>query len=161
MNTANPFYEIGSKMSHRLTLQLNRLPLVALTLLVLLVVPVSADDVPTSPASLSLTTLHKGDQSSYNLSISISFNQSCQPILSSTVNTGTVCPMIAMISPSFSINGTLGWTVTGLNATTVSFNVTRNITASSGETVDPINHQAGTSNDSINLEIRIASILPS
>jgi hypothetical protein len=160
MNTVNPFYEISSKMSRRLVLQLNRLPIVALTLLVLIVVPVSADSVPSSPTFLSLTTLHKGYQTSYDLSVSISFSQSCQPILSSTVSTGIVCPMIGMISPSFNINGTLGWTVTGLNATTVSLNVTRDITASSGETITPVTHHAGSFNESINLATRIASILP-
>lgn len=147
-------------MSHRLILQLNRLPLVALTLLGLIVVPVSAESVPTSPAFLSLTTLHKGDKSSYDLSVSISFNQSCQPISSSTVSAGIVCPMIAMISPSVNINGTLGWTVTGLNATTVSLNVTLDTTASNGETVTPTTHHAGSFNESINLASRIASILP-
>ena len=81
MITVKPFYEISSKMSHRLVLQLNRLPIAALTLLVLIVVPVSADAVQTPP-----TTLHKGDQTGYLLSVSISFNQSCQPILSSTVS---------------------------------------------------------------------------
>jgi hypothetical protein len=159
MNTVNPFYEIRSKMSRRLVLQY-KLPLVALTLLVLIVVPVSADGVLTGPTFLSLTTLHQGDQTSYHLSVSISFNQSCQPLLSSTVSAGIVCPMIPIISPSLNINGTLGWTVTGLNATTANLNVTRDITASSGESVTPIAHRTGSFNESINLATRIASILP-
>ena len=145
-------------MSHRLALQLNRLPIAALALLVLIVVPVGADGVQTLLPPP--TTLHRGDQTSYLLSVSISFNQSCQPILSATVSPGIMCPMIAVVSPSFNINGTLGWTVTGLNATTVNLNVTRDVMASSGESVTPITHHTASFNESINLATRIASILP-
>lgn len=161
MITVNPFYEIWSKMRSRPVLQL-RLSLVALTLLILIAVPVSAvpDSVRSIPGSLLKTTLHKGDQTSYHLSVSISFNQSCQPILSSTVSARIVCPMIAMISPSFNINGTLGWIVTGLNATTANLNVTRDVMASSGDSVTPITHRTASFNESINLATRIASILP-
>src|SRR5437899_2142499 len=120
----------------------------ALTLLLLIAVPVNA-----APA------LHTGSQTSYNLSVSISFLQSCEPILTSTLSAGTLCPMVAMISPSLIINGTLGWTVTDLNATTASLNVTRDITTSSGETITPVTHHTGSFNESIDLATRIATIL--
>src|SRR5437899_5355196 len=94
----------------------------ASTLLLLIAVPVNA-----APA------LHTGSQTSYNLSVSISFGQSCQPILKSALSAGIVCPMIAMISPSLNVNATLGWIVTDLNATTADLNVTRDITTSMGE----------------------------
>jgi hypothetical protein len=68
--------------------------------------------------------------------------------------------MIAMISPSLNINGTLGWTVTNLNTTTADLNVTRDITTSSGEIVAPRTHHTGSLNESINLATRIATILP-
>jgi len=54
----------------------------------------------------------------------------------------------------------LGWIVTSLNATTADLNVTRNITASTGEIVTPVTHHAGSFNESINLATRIATILP-
>src|SRR5438128_9739224 len=121
----------------------------ALTLLLLIAVPVNA-----APA------LHTGSQTSYNLSVSISFLQSCEPILTSTLSAGTLCPMVAMISPSLIINGTLGWTVTDLNATTAILNVTRDITTSIGETITPATHHTGSFNESIDLATRIATILP-
>src|SRR5690348_15127856 len=93
----------------------------ALALLLLVVVPVNGTPV-----------LQKGSQTSYSLSVSISFDQSCQPILGSTLSAGVVCPMIAMVSPSSNITGTLGWTVTGLNSTTATLNVTRDIATSNG-----------------------------
>src|SRR5713101_737812 len=86
--------------------------------------------------------------------------QSCAPILSSTLSAGIVCPMIAMISPSLTINGTLGWTVTDLNSTTATLNVTRDIATSSAEFLTPITHHTGSFNESINLATRIASFLP-
>src|SRR6266702_7715063 len=104
----------------------------ALTLLLLIAVPVNA-----APA------LHTGSQTSYNLSVSVSLLQSCAPVLSSTLSAGIVCPMIAMISPSLNINGTLGWIVTDLNSTTATLNVTRDITTSSGETITPATHHTG------------------
>jgi len=130
-------------------MRLTKLPSGALTLLLLIGVPVNA-----APA------LHTGSQTSYNLSVSISFDQSCQPILSPALSAGIVCPMIAMVPPSLNINGTLGWIVTSLNATTADLNVTRNITASTGEIVTPVTHHAGSFNESINLATRIATILP-
>src|SRR6266705_1838095 len=88
-------------------MRLARLSLGALTLLLLIAVPVNA-----------APDLHAGSQTSYNLSVSVSLLQSCAPILSSTLSAGIVCPMIAMISPSLNINGTLGWIVTDLKSTT-------------------------------------------
>src|SRR2546422_9137339 len=88
-------------------MRLTKLSLGALTLLLLIAVPVNA-----------APDLHTDSQASYNLSVSISILQSCAPILGSTLSAGIVCPMIATISPSLIINWTLGWTVTDLNATT-------------------------------------------
>jgi hypothetical protein len=130
-------------------LRLNRLPLGALTLLLLIAVPANA-----APA------LHKGSQTSYNLSVSISFLQSCGPVMGSALSAGIVCPMIAIIQPSLNLNGTLGWAVTDLNATTATLNVTRDIIPSSAEFLTPITHHTGSINESINLETRIASFLP-
>ena len=130
-------------------MRLTSLSLGALTLLLLIAVPVNAAPV-----------LHTGSQTSYDLSVSISVLQSCAPILSSTLSAGIVCPMIALISPSLIINGTLGWTVPDLNATTATLNVTRDITTSSGETITPATHHTGSFNESIDLASRIATILP-
>jgi hypothetical protein len=130
-------------------LRLNRLPLGALTLLLLIAVPVNA-----APA------LRKGSQTSYNLSVSISFLQSCGSGMGSALSAGIVCPMIAIIQPSLNLNGTLGWAVTDLNATTATLNVTRDITPSSTEFLTPITHHTGSINESINLATRIASFLP-
>jgi hypothetical protein len=68
--------------------------------------------------------------------------------------------MIAIIQPSLNLNGTLGWTVTDLNATTATLNVTRDITPSNAEFLTPIAHHVGSINESINLATRIASFLP-
>src|SRR5207245_11612808 len=84
---------------------------------------------------------HTGSPTSYNLSVPVSLLQSCAPVMSSTLSAGIVCPMIAMISPSLNINGTLGWIVTDLNSTTATLNVTRDITTSSGETITHATHQ--------------------
>ena len=130
-------------------MRLTRLSLGALTLLLLIAVPVNA-----APA------LHKGSQTSYNLSVSVSLLQSCAPTLSSTLSAGIVCPMIAMISQSLTINGTLGWTVTDLNATTATLNVTRDIITWRGQTIIQVTHHAGSFNESIDLATRIATILP-
>ena len=92
-------------------MHLNRLPLGALTLLLLIAVPVNA-----APG------LHKGSQTSYNLSVSISFLQSCGPVMGSALSVGIVCPMIAIIQPSLNLNGTLGWAVTDLDVTTATLN---------------------------------------
>src|SRR3989454_2272649 len=130
-------------------MRLTRLPLGALTLLLLIGVPVNA-----APA------LHTGSQTSYDLSVSISSLQSCVPILSSALSAGIVCSMIAIIPSSLNINGTLGWIVTDLNTTTANLNVTRDITTSGGEIVTPVTHHTGSINESINLATRIATILP-
>ena len=130
-------------------MRFTRLPLGALILLLLIAVPVNA-----APA------LHTGSQTNYNLSITVSFLQSCGPVLGSALSPGIICPMIAMISPSLNITGTLGWAVTNLNATTVTLNVTRDVTPSGGELLAPVMHRTGSLNESINLATRIASILP-
>ncbi len=130
-------------------MRLTRLSLGALTLLLLIAVPVNA-----------APDLHAGSQTSYNLSVSVSLLQSCAHILSSTLSAGIVCPMIAKISPSLNINGTLGWIVTDLNSTTATLNVTRDITTSGGETITPATHYAGNFNESIDLATRIATMLP-
>src|SRR5207245_8577489 len=108
----------------------------------------------------STTALHTGSQNSYNPSFSISFLQSREPTLTSTLRARTLCPMVAMISPRLTINGTLGWTVTDLNATTATLNVTRDIAALSGESITPVTHHTGSFNESIDLATRIATILP-
>src|SRR2546421_12491792 len=130
-------------------MRLTNLSLGALTLLLLIAVPVNA-----------VPDLHAGSQTSYNLSVSVSLLQSCAPVLSSTLSAGIVCPMIAMISPSLNINGTLGWTVTDLSATTATLNVTRDLTTSSGETITPATHHTGNFNESIDLATRIVTMLP-
>lgn len=129
-------------------MRLTRLSIGALTFLLLIAFPVNA-----------APTLHTGGQTSYDLSVSISFIQSCAPILSSTSNAGIVCPMIAIVSPG-SNNGTLAWTVTGLNATTATLNVMRNITTSTGDIVTPNTQRSGGFNESINLATRIVTVLP-
>jgi len=134
---------------YQIVMRLTSLSLGALTLLLLVAVPVNA-----------APDLHAGSQTSYNLSVSVSLLQSCAPVLSSTLSAGIVCPMIAMISPSLNINGTLGWIVTDLNSTTATLNVTRDITTSSGETITPTTHHTGNFNESIDLATRIATILP-
>src|SRR6266705_2736103 len=130
-------------------MRLTSLSLGALTLLLLVAVPVNA-----------APDLRAGSQTSYNLSVSVSLLQSCAPILRSTRSAGIVCPMIAMISPSLNINGTLGWIVTDLKSTTATLNVTRDITTSSGETITPATHHTGNFNESIDLATRIATMLP-
>jgi uncharacterized membrane protein YgcG len=130
-------------------MRLTRLSFGILTLLFLIAVPVNA-----------APPIHKGSQASYHLSVSISFNQSCQPIPSSTLSPGIVCPMIATFSPSLNINGTLGWNVTDLNASTASLNVTRDTTTSTSDTSTPVAHHTESFNESINLATRIATILP-
>jgi len=67
-------------------MRLTSLSLGALTLLLLIAVPVNAAPV-----------LHTGSQTRYNLSVSISILQSCAPILSSTLSVEIVCPMNAVI----------------------------------------------------------------
>jgi hypothetical protein len=80
--------------------------------------------------------------------------------MGSALSAGIVCPMIAIIQPSLNLNGTLGWAVTDLNATTATLNVTRDITPSNTEFLTPITHHTGSINESINLATRIASFLP-
>ena len=130
-------------------MRFTRLSLGALTLLLLIAVPVNA-----SPA------LQTGSKTNYNLSVTVSFRQSCGPVLGSALSPSIVCPMIAMISPSLNITGTLGWAVTNLNASTAILNVTRDVSPSGGELLAPATHHTESFNESINLATRMASILP-
>jgi len=130
-------------------MRLPRTLLAALALLLLVIVPVNGAPV-----------LQKGSQASYSLSVSLSFAQSCQPILSSTFSAGIVCPMIAIDSPTFNITGTLGWSVTGLNSTTAILNVTRDSMTTNGDIATTTTQHVESFNESINLATRIATILP-
>jgi hypothetical protein len=130
-------------------MRLPRIFLGALALLLLAIVPVNGAPV-----------LQKGSQTSYSLSVSISFDQSCEPILGSTLSTDIVCPMIAMVSPSSNITGTLGWTVNDLNSTTAILNVTRDSTTSNGDVTTTATRHVESFNESINLATRVATILP-
>lgn len=130
-------------------MRFTRLSLGALALLLLIAVPANA-----APA------LHTGSQTNYDLSVTVSFLQSCGPVLGTALSPDVVCPMIAMISPSLNITGTLGWDVASLNATTATLNVTRDIAPSGSEFLAPVMHHTGSLNESINLATRIASILP-
>jgi hypothetical protein len=103
--------------------------------------------------------LQKGDRASYDLSVSVSFLQSCGPIVGSSAGNEIVCPMTATLPFSVNSNGTLGWEVTGLNATTASLNVTRDVSILSGDTSARLSHVTNF-NESVNLATRIASILP-
>src|SRR5438046_8792737 len=98
MNTVNPFYEIRSKVRYQIVMRLTSLSLGALTLLLLLAVPVN-----------EAPDLHAGSQTSYNLSVSVSLLQSCAPLLSSTLSTRLVCPMIPSLSLTLRLNGPLAW----------------------------------------------------
>src|SRR3989442_3516874 len=120
-----------------------------LTLLFLIAVPVRA-----------APSLQKGAHTSYNVSASISFLQSCETLGVSTSTNTIVCPMIASMPSSVDINGTLDWTVIDLNSTTASLNVTRDLTASSNVGVSSAAYSPRSSNESINLATRIVTLLP-
>src|SRR5881396_2874250 len=119
-------------------------------LALLLLVTVPADGAP---------SLQKGNQSSYNLSASISFLQSCN-IGPPTSTNMVVCPMIATIPPTVDINGTLRWTVMDLNSTEVALNVTRDLTISKADASTSGAHTLGSFAESINLATRITTLLP-
>src|SRR3989454_1441479 len=121
----------------------------ALTLLFLIAVPVRA-----------APSLQKGAHTSYNLSASISFLQSCETFGVSTSTNTIVCPMIASMPSTVDINGTLDWTVIDLNSTTASLNVTRDLTASSNVGVSSAAYSPRSFNESINLATRIVTLLP-
>jgi hypothetical protein len=67
--------------------------------------------------------------------------------------------MIATVPSTIDINGTLGWTAKDVTATTVSLNVTRDLTISSGDTGTLLAHSSGSFSESINLATRIVSLL--
>jgi hypothetical protein len=125
-----------------------RIALGALTLLVLIMIPVSA-----APA------LQTGSRASYSLSVSISFQQSCGPVGDSTLSPGIICPMIAMLSPAIETNGTISWAVTKLDSTTANLNVTRDLTTSNTSIDAQAAHHIGSFNETIDLATRIANIL--
>jgi hypothetical protein len=130
-------------------MRLTSLSLGALTLLLLVAVSVNA-----------APNLNTSSQASYNLSVSVSFFQSCEPVLSSSHSDVIVCPMIATMPLSLNINETLGWTVTKLNSTTANLNVTRTLPTLNGETESPAIHNSWSLNESVNLATRVATILP-
>jgi|SRR5438309_5936703 len=121
----------------------------ALTLLFLIAAPVGATP-----------SLQKGAHTSYNVSASISFLQSCETLGVSTSTNTIVCPMIASMPSSVDINGTLDWTVIDLNSTTASLNVTRDLTASSDVGVSSAAYSPRSFNESVNLATRIVTLLP-
>src|SRR6266540_2572365 len=104
-------------------------------------------------------SLQKGNQSSYNLSASVSFLQACNtgPLTSTNM---VVCPMIAIMPSTVDNNGTLGWTVMDLNSTAVSLNVTRDLTISHGDAGTSVAPTLGSFTESINLATRMATFLP-
>jgi len=104
-------------------------------------------------------SLQKGNQSSYNLSASISFLQSCNIGFSTSSNL-IVCPMIATMPSTIDINGSLGWTITDLNTTTASLNVTRDLTMSNGDVINPVAQTRGSFTEAINLATRAVTPLP-
>ncbi len=117
-----------------------------LTLILLVAVPVGG-----APA------LKVGSSASYNLSVSITFS----PSFCETIPSSGYCPMITMIPPTLDVNGTLGWTVTGLANTTAVLNVTREVTTLSWDSLTaPSLRSLHSLNESIDLATRIASILP-
>src|SRR5439155_19481652 len=121
----------------------------ALTLIFLIAVPVGA-----APC------LQKGAHTSYNLSASISFLQSCEAFGVSTSTNTIVCPMIASMPSTVDTNGTLDWTVIDLNSTTASLNVTRDLTAASDVGVSSTAYSPRSFNESINLATRIVTLIP-
>jgi len=117
-----------------------------LTLILLVAVPVGG-----APA------LKVGSSASYNLSVSIMFS----PSFCETSPSSGYCPMIAMIPPTLGVNGTLGWTVTGLTNAIAVLNVTQEVTTSSWDSLTaPSFRSVYSLNESIDLPARIASILP-
>ncbi len=122
-----------------------------LTLILLVVVPVSG-----APA------LKVGSSASYNLSVSITFSPPvCETGPSSDPQMIVYCPMIAIVPPTFNINGTLDWTATSLTNTTAVLNVIREVTTSSWDSLTATDFRSLHSfNESIDLATRIASIVP-
>lgn len=107
--------------------------------------------------------LQVGSRATYDLKATISFQPTvCETTSSPTVDPNIIveCPLIAVVPMSININGTLGWTATGLNANTVNLNVTRDVTISSEDLMIPAIHRTGSFNESINLATRIISIMP-
>src|SRR5207253_9113956 len=71
------------------------------------------------------------------------------------------CPMIAIVPPTYNINGTLDWTATNLTSTTAVLNVIREVTTSSWDSLTATDFRSLHSfNESIDLATRIANIVP-
>ena len=152
MNTVNPFYAIQSKRARDLQpLRSANLAVGVLTLILLVAVPVSG-----APA------LKVGSNSSYTLSFSITFSPPfCETSPSSDPQMIVYCPMIAIVPPTFNINGTLDWTATSLTNTTAVLNVVREVTTSSWDSLAATDFRSLHSfNESIDLATRIANIVP-
>src|SRR2546426_645671 len=152
MNTVNPFYAIQSKRARDLQpLRSANLAVGVLTLILLVAVPVSG-----APA------LKVGSNSSYTLSFSITFSPPfCETSPSSDPQMIVYCPMIAIVPPTFNINGTLDWTATNLTNTTAVLNVVREVTTSSWDSLAATDFRSLHSfNESIDLATRIANIVP-
>src|SRR5437763_1853731 len=152
MNTVNPFYAIQSKRARDLQpLRSANLAVGVLTLILLVAVPVSG-----APA------LKVGSNSSYTLSFSITFSPPfCETSPSSDPQMIVYCPMIAIVPPTFNIDGTLDWTATSLTNTTAVMNVVREVTTSSWDSLAATDFRSLHSfNESIDLATRIANIVP-
>jgi len=104
-------------------------------------------------------SLQKGDQASYDMSASISFLQSCNTEISPSSNM-IECPLIATLPSAVDINGNLGWTITDLNSTTASLNVTRDLMISNLDAGTPVAGTSASFKESVNLVTRIVTPLP-
>src|SRR5439155_26201909 len=106
--------------------------------------------------------LKVGSSASYNLSVSITFSPPfCETSPPSDPQMIVYCPMIAIVPPTFNINGTLDWTATNLTNTTAILNVIREVTASSLDSLAATDFRSLHSyNESIDLPTRIANVVP-
>jgi hypothetical protein len=151
VNTVNPFYEIGSNVTP-LIMRLASIPIAFMTLVLLIAVPVGG-----------APSLNVGSSAAYNVSVTASFSP---PYCGTNTTSGSqsniiYCPLAETNFPSVGVNGTLGWTTTGLNATTAVLNVTRDLaTFFAGNLTTPVFRNARSFNESINLADRTVSIMP-
>ena len=127
------------------------IPAAFLTLTLLVVIPAGG-----APA------LQVGSSATYNLSISISFPPLyCDTSPTSSLPTIVYCPMIAMMPPTFDVNGTVSWTVAALNSTTAVLNVTSDLATSPWDSLTVASFRSSRSfNESVDLSTRIVSIMP-
>lgn len=110
----------------------------------------------------SLQVGSNASYATYNLNATISLGLPvCPPLPSAGAQPMMiVCPMIAMPARGVNLTGTLGWVATGLNSSTVAFNVSRDVTISNGDLMVPSFHETSNFNESINLASRIISLMP-